>query len=589
MTSALIDRLRTDLASAHYSVSALTGLWGSAADAALHRNQRVPALRALAGLRHTLGREERSATLARLFVLGLPVERSDLDAALPTLGTSGAIELGLVGFVDQDGTGTNATPNGNNPSGDSDALVGPLLELRPYSFIDGHGAGSWWIVSDLGELALGHALGENHVLGVGGASLTLAGLMIPNPVDSALDLGTGCGIQAMHAARHATHVVATDISERALELAALNAELNGIRNIEFRLGSLFAPVAGERFDHIISNPPFVITPRTEGVPSYEYRDGGLVGDAIVEAVVRGAAAHLNPGGIAQLLGNWEYHDASGAGGDAFDRLRSWLDAPRGGSGGSSSDGEGDGDGDSDGAKPAARSDAPGAPLDAWSAPLDAWIIEREVQGATDYAETWIRDGGTRPDTAAFDRLYGAWLDDFEARGVSKVGFGYMLLRAPQTAPEPERMRGTPSSASRRAEPLRRLERLHDALGANAAGIGSHLAACLQAHDWQVATDDAQLAASHLTVAPDVTEERHYWPGHDDPTLMTLHQGGGFGRSVQLDTALAALIGACDGDLAVGAIIAALAQLLEADETDLRVELLPRVRELLDDGFVQAPA
>ncbi|MGO4103430.1 methyltransferase [Leifsonia sp. YAF41] len=533
MTSALIDQLRTDLASANFSVTALTGLWGSAADAALHRNQRVPALRALAELREKLGREERSATLARLFVLGLPVAQTDLDAALPTLGINGAVELGLIGIDDRDAS-----------------VVRPLLELRPYSFIDGHGAGSWWIVSDLGELALGHELGENHVLGVGGASLTLAGLMIPNEVESALDLGTGCGIQAMHAARHAARVVATDISERALELAALNAELNGISNIEFRLGSLFDPVAGERFDHIISNPPFVITPRTEGIPSYEYRDGGLVGDAIVEAVVTGAAAHLNPGGIAQLLGNWEYHEGAestgSTSGDAFDRLRSWLDAPNG----------------------------------TEETPLDAWIIEREAQGPTDYAETWIRDGGTRPDTADFDRLYGAWLDDFEARRVSKVGFGYMLLRAPLSA--------SPDAAGTSA-PLRRLERLHDALGANAAGIGSHLAACLQAHDWQVATDDAQLAASHLTVAPDVTEERHYWPGQDDPTLMTLHQGGGFGRSVQLDTALAALIGACDGELSVGAIIGALAQLLEADETDLRAELLPRVRELLDDGFLQAPA
>ena len=276
----------------------------------------------------------------------------------------------------------------------------PLLELRPYSFIDGHGAGSWWIVSDLGELALGHELGENHVLGVGGASLTLAGLMIPNQVESALDLGTGCGIQAMHAARHAARVVATDISERALELAALNAELNGISNIEFRLGSLFDPVAGERFDHIISNPPFVITPRTEGVPSYEYRDGGLVGDAHRRGGRDGCGRPPEPGRnrpAARQLGVPR--------GCRVDRERErrrvrpaapWLDAPNGTEG----------------------------------TPLDAWIIEREAQGPTDYAETWIRDGGTRPDTADFDRLYGAWLDDFEARGVSKVGFGYMLLRAP---------------------------------------------------------------------------------------------------------------------------------------------------------------
>lgn len=508
MTSALIDLLRTDLTAANYSVSALTGLWGIEADAALRRNQRVPARRALVALRAKLGREEPTATLARLFVLGEPAGRGDLDAALPLLRAEGAERLGLVTAVGDGGT------------------VRPLLDLRPYSFIDAGGAGSWWILSDPGELALGHPLGENHVLGVGGASLTLSGLIMPTPVESVLDLGTGCGIQAMHAARHADRVIATDISERALELAAINVRLNGIDNVEFRLGSLYDPVAGERFDHIISNPPFVITPRVPGVPSYEYRDGGMVGDALVEAVVRGAAAHLTPGGVAQMLGNWEYR----GGGEAFDRLSAWLD----------------------------------------DATLDAWIIEREVQRPAEYAETWIRDGGTRPGTADFDRLYDAWLDDFAARSVARVGFGYLLLRRP--------VDGTPT--------LRRLERLPDALGHNAAGIGAHLAQCLVAHDWQAATDDAQLARATLTVASDVTEERHYWPGQDDPTLMTLHQGSGFGRSVPLTTALAALVGACDGELAVGAIVGALSQLLEVDENALLAEVLPQLRELVSDGFLE---
>lgn len=517
VTSELIDRLRADLTTANFSVSALTGLWGAPAEAALHRNQRVPALRALAALRDRLERTEPSATLAQLFVLGLPVSAADAGNAFPALGLDGAEQLGLVTREAAD--------------------VRPLLDLRPYSFIDAHGAGSWWVASDLGELALGHALTETHVLGVGGASLTLTGLMIPTPVKSALDLGTGCGIQAMHAARHAERVVATDISERALELAALNAELNGIRNIEFRLGSLFEPVGGERFDHIISNPPFVITPRVAGVPSYEYRDGGLVGDAIVEAVVRGSAEHLSPGGIAQLLGNWEYRtDAGGQEVDAFERLRDWL----------------------------------GDPGDA--AAQGAWIIEREVQLPTEYAETWIRDGGTLPDSAEFDRLYDAWLDDFAARGVRQVGFGYLLLRKPVGGDEP----------------LRRLERLHGELGTNGSGLGTHLAECLAAHDWNARTDAVALARARFTVAPDVTEERHYWPGADDPTLMTLHQGGGFGRSVQLDTALAALVGACDGELAVSAIIAALAHLLDADEHALTEQLLPRVRELLGDGFLLPP-
>ena len=237
----LIALLRADLESAGLSVETLSDLWGADAAAALRRGHRLPAQRA------TTTPSPR-ATLARLFVLGLPVERTGLEAALPALGVDGAVTLGLVG---------------------GDDLVHPLLDLRPYSFVDDHGVGAWWIASDLGENALGGALREDHVLGIGGASTTLSSLMIHRRVGLALDLGTGCGIQAMHASRHADRVIATDISARAIELARFNAELNAIANIEFRLGDLFAPVEGIRFDHIVSNPPFVITPRAEGVPAYE--------------------------------------------------------------------------------------------------------------------------------------------------------------------------------------------------------------------------------------------------------------------------------------------------------------------------------
>src|SRR5690606_34918719 len=129
-----------------------------------------------------------------------------------------------------------------------------------------------------------------------------------------------------------------------------------------RQGSLFEPVAGERFDRIVSNPPFVITPRAQGVPEYEYRDGGLVGDALVEQVVAGAGAHLEPGGVAQMLGNWETRDGVAG----LDRVRAWVDA---------------------------------SPV-----PLDAWIVEREELDPIRYAETWIRDGGTVPGSSEFDRL-----------------------------------------------------------------------------------------------------------------------------------------------------------------------------------------
>ncbi|MDP9027217.1 MAG: class I SAM-dependent methyltransferase [Actinomycetota bacterium] len=510
MDAALIERLRADLTAARYTVDALGALWGGEADAALERGNRLPALRALAG--DTGPR----ATLANLFMLGMPVAVSAAEDALPGITLSGARELGLC-----------------EVRGDS---VVALVDLRPYDFLDTQGAGSWWIASDLGELATGRALRTDHVLGVGGASLTLSGLLLPDPVGSVLDLGTGCGIQALHASRWAARVVATDISARALEFARLNAALNGIGNIEFRLGSLFEPVAGERFDRIVSNPPFVITPRTSGVPAYEYRDGGMVGDALVHEVVIGAREHLTAGGIAQLLGNWEYRaEPAASGSDGLQRAAGWAD----------------------------------------DAGLDAWIIERDRQDPAQYAETWIRDGGTRRGTPEFERLCGAWLDDFAARGVTAVGFGYLLLRHPAPA----------QSLTREYPRLRRVERLDAPLGRGTAGLGSHLSTAVAAHDWQAPRTDEEVLATRLHVSSDVTEERSHWPGEADPSVLVLRQGGGFRRELRVGTELAAIVGACDGDLPLGAIVTAVAQLLDLDVAELERGTVAEVRELLVDGFL----
>ncbi|HAN25069.1 MAG TPA: SAM-dependent methyltransferase, partial [Microbacterium ginsengisoli] len=137
----------------------------------------------------------------------------------------------------------------------------------------------------------------------------------------------------------------------ALRFAALNAALAGDAAVELREGSLFEPVAGEQFDRVVSNPPFVITPRVAGVPAYEYRDAGFAGDDLVAAVVRGVGEVLTPGGVAQLLGNWEYRDGE----DGLERVQAWVAA---------------------------------SPV-----PLDAWIVEREQLDPLAYAQLWVRDGG----------------------------------------------------------------------------------------------------------------------------------------------------------------------------------------------------
>ena len=497
---ALCRALADDLSLAGFDADAVRSAWGDVADDAIARGLRGPAVRALAG------RDDPLAVLSRLLVLGMPQDEASVTAALPRTGPAGLAALGLVART-RDG-------------------VVPSAIVRPQSYSDEHGDGRWWVASDLDEAALGGALPEDHVLGVGGASLTLAALQLPTPAGRGLDLGVGCGIQSLRARRSVGHVVATDISERALRFTRLNARLNGVDDIDTRRGSLFEPVAGELFDRIVSNPPFVITPRADGVPAYEYRDGGLVGDDLVAAVVGGVGAHLAPGGVAQLLGNWETRD----GVEGLDRVRAWVAA---------------------------------SPV-----PLDAWVVERESLDPLSYAELWVRDGGTAPGSAGFGALVDAWLDDFAARGVSSIGFGYVLLRRPDAGPAT----------------LARYERMPQPLGTGS--LGAHLAAALAAHDALVTLDDAGVAASVLVTAPDVTEARHQLPGAEAPTVIELRQGGGFGRALSVDPALAALVGACDGDLPVGVLVDAIADLLEVDARALRADLLPRVRELVFTGFLR---
>lgn len=348
-------RLRGALSAADFTADGLLELLGAPAYAALARSETVPALRATRG-------DGPLETLVRLFLLQRPVAYERARAVLP-------IEDCLAdGWLVRDGEDVRAS-----------------VDVRPYG---GPAGQDWWIVSDLG-CAVGGAGGirgegdedrSRLVLGVGGASTTLAGITTRGPVGTALDLGTGSGIQALHAAQHATRVTATDVNPRALKIARLTLALSGAPVAELKEGSLFEPVGEETYDLIVSNPPFVISPGAR----LTYRDGGMGGDDLCRTLVRQAGARLNDGGYAQFLANWQHVEGE----DWRDRLRSWV--PRG---------------------------------------CDAWIVQREVQDVTQYAELWLRDGGDhRGDLAEYAARYDAWLDEFEARGTKAVGFGWITLR-----------------------------------------------------------------------------------------------------------------------------------------------------------------
>jgi methylase of polypeptide subunit release factors len=504
----------------NYTLDGVADLLGPSAYAALGRDQIIPALLAT---ERTSGSDQAGlrglTVLVRLWLLAVPQAVEDVDAALPGPGANGLAELGLVTIAD--------------------GFVTAAVDVRPYGWDanpDGSGGAELWVASDLAAHQQAGVLRHDHVLGIGQASTTLVQTTIRPHARRALDLGTGCGIQTFHLLHHCEHVTATDISERALAFTRFNLVLNAAAlevdpnnleaRISLRLGSLLEPVEGEQFDLVVSNPPFVITPRTKGesaADQFTYRDGGLPGDQIVSSLVKSLGSVLAPGGTAQMLGNWEIT----AGAQWKDRPASWL--------------EGSG--------------------------LDVWFIQREQVGPEQYAETWLQDASESRDPNHYKEAYAAYLEDFASRNVEGIGFGMIWLRRPA---------GSQGTISRFEEITYPIEQ----------PIGPHLGAAIARADWLSAN---QLKDAHLLVAEDVTEERHQRPGAEHPGVILLRQGAGLRRTNLLSSELAGFVSACDGDLSVNQIITALEALLGGEEgfdaEAFTSTLFHEVGNLVLDGFL----
>lgn len=325
--------------SAGFTVDAVAARLGPAADAALGRGEPVPARRALAGQRDPL------ATLIRLLLLGDPVGHAEAAAALPLPAAKALLAR----------------------AGDE---VTAAYDVSPHAADDAQ----WWVVADRTDRR-GRPLRPDHVLGVGAASTTLAQLVHRRPVATALDLGTGCGVQSLHLSRHVTRVTATDAVPRALALAAATFALSGVDEVELVTGDLYDAVPERRFDLVVSNPPFVVGPRAR----WSYRDAGLAGDDVSRRVVGEAADHLADGGTAWVLANWLHV----RGEDWRDRVVAWI--------------------------------PPGC---------DAWVVQRDAQDPAQYVSLWLSDAGEQDDPDLAD----AWLAGLDALHVEAIGFGWVTLR-----------------------------------------------------------------------------------------------------------------------------------------------------------------
>jgi release factor glutamine methyltransferase len=121
--------------------------------------------------------------------------------------------------------------------------------------------------------------------------------LVARPGERVLEIGSGLGLAAVCMARAGAAVVATDIVAEAVDLIRVNAVLNGV-TVDARLGDCYAPVGGERFDLICTNPPQMPTPpgraRTDTAAAAD--NGGVDGWEILDRVIRGAPGHLAPGG-----------------------------------------------------------------------------------------------------------------------------------------------------------------------------------------------------------------------------------------------------------------------------------------------------
>ncbi|MBK8461026.1 MAG: methyltransferase [Micropruina sp.] len=482
------DRLRDHLRAAAYDVDAVGARLGASGLAGLARNTTLAAADAL-------GSEvDAQATLIRLFLLQQEVAVEHVRA---TLGEPES--LLAAGVLASSGEGIRAG-----------------IELRPYATDEGFDG---LICSDLapnldGRLA---APRPDFVLGVSPASTTLAQLTVRTPVGSALDLGTGCGVQSLHLSTHADRVVATDLNPRAVAMARLTARLNGIE-LDVREGSLYQPVAAEAFDLIVANPPYVMSP--PGADRLVYREGSMLADDLVRQVITEGAGRLNPGGVLQVLGNWAITEAE----TWSERLEGWI-RPTG---------------------------------------CDALVLQREHLDPYEYIEIWLADAGLLG-TGEYRSRYREWVDYFDHLGIVGVGLGWITLYNTE--------RATPQLTIQEWPHL-----VHQPVG---QAFADHPAALNAA-----ALEDHALLASTWMLADDVIQETLGLAGAADPAHIVLRQTSGFGRAVEADTGLAAVLGACDGDLPLGLLIGGVADLLDADQAALAADLLPRLRPLIAEGLLR---
>jgi hypothetical protein len=340
------DRMREVLLRTNYTVPGVLDVVGLPVDKLTSKH--IPAL-----MKRTAGGQPLD-TLMRLFLAMAPVEEQMLRDAIAPMALEAWERIGLV-----------RRHNGS---------IVAALKFMPFDRL--------WIAQEIHDPNT-RSRGD-FVIGVGGATLTVMNFMLRRRTRLTLDLGTGTGIIAAIKAGETDSVIATDQNPRAVQMAKFNMRLNALSNVDCREGDLFEPVSGMKFDLILSNAPFVISPSS----GYMYLDGGMQGDRFVQRLVRGAPEALNEGGHCQFLCNW----AHVKGQDSEERLAAWF--------------KGTG--------------------------CDVWILRADTDETSEYAKRWIEHFEPR-NSPDFDRIYDEWMSFYARENIEAISMGFVTMRRRQNA------------------------------------------------------------------------------------------------------------------------------------------------------------
>ncbi|MEY2517132.1 MAG: hypothetical protein QOJ89_4490 [bacterium] len=391
---------------------------------------------------------------------------------------------------------------------------------------DGHGLRSRLQLSVVGGLILAgdpprDSARESYVLSATPASAWLARLTVRRQVAGALDLGTGSGVHALLAARHAAHVVGVDVNPHALELARLSQRLNGIDDrVTWAQGDWLEPVVAECFELVVANPPYVISPDNARL----FRDSDAAGDETSRRLVRDCASALTEGGIAAIMCSW-IHRA-----EAWEpELREWVSGLG----------------------------------------CDALLLHASSDTPLGYAITWNSDRAAS-DPEGFDEAVTRWVSHYAQIGAQRIATGFVLLR--RRSGGSNWIRGIGGVGIARGDAGEQIERIFAAGDLLGGERGAGQLGALLSRAWRL-VDRHRLDQSAV----------HGGGAYTSEARMSLRPDSGIRATI--DARVLAVLLACDGRRSLGELLDEADVPEGIDRTAFQSLCIGAFRELVTRGFL----